>query len=188
MSQEPDTSCAHGAAFRRVRARGGSGGAGARGRWAARGGGPVTALEPNRLERIGNQIQGIARRAITPVTEGVAAHSQHGHTGGEIKAVATAVGVISGGSTPQAPEQLRHIEPPAHQPQGFFGATCRLLEPQQIGEKRMIRLPLPVGHQLHTDKITQQAGRLQLHQQPATAEAAGGAGNKNANPAQRELA
>jgi hypothetical protein len=62
-----------------------------------------------------------------------------------------------------------------------------LFKPQQISEKRMFRLPLPVSHQLHTGELFQQAGGLQLHQQPATAEPAGGAGQKNADAAQRKL-
>jgi hypothetical protein len=52
----------------------------------------------------------------------------------------------------------------------------------------MLRLPLPVGDELNLGETAQQASRLQLHKQAATAEAAGCAGNKNANPAQRELA
>jgi hypothetical protein len=142
---------------------------------------PLTALQPLALQRVGHQKQRIARRPVAPVAERVAAHRQHRHPGGQVKAVAAAVGVVGHRSAPQAPQQPGHIEAPAHHPQG---RTRGWFAPQQIRQERGAGLPLPIGDHLGGPYLPHQPRRLQFHQQATAAEAARGAGHQEADGAE----
>ena len=71
------------------------------------------------IDGIGHPLQGCTGRTIAPVAQGVAAHRQHRHPCWQIKAIATAMGVISHRPAPQLPQQLGHMKTPTHQPEGF---------------------------------------------------------------------
>jgi hypothetical protein len=147
--------------------------------WIAGSGPP---LQPLGIQGIGHQKQGIAGGAVSPVGQGVAAHRQHRHPGGQGEPVAAAVGVVGHRPSGQTTEQHGHIEPPADNPQSPTGGW---FHPEQIVEEGVVRFPLPVGDQLGGDQAGGEAGGLQLHQQAATAKPAGGAWQQDSQRARR---
>ena len=140
---------------------------------------PVTPREPHRRQGIGEQKQGVPRCAIAPVPQRVATDRQHRHTGRQIKAIATAVGLIHDAATTQTPEQPWNIKPPADQPDPVVGAA---LLPQEVVEERQIPLTGAVGDHLGRPDRRQQTCRLQGNtQSPATKT---GSGARHQNPDQ----
>jgi hypothetical protein len=94
------------------------------------------------------------------------------------------MGVIGRGTTSQATQEPGNIKPPAHHPERLISREAWGLGRQEVAEKTMIRLALPVGDHLNQGNLVQQSRGLQLHEQTAAAKPAGGAWHQKANRAQ----
>jgi len=91
------------------------------------------------------------------------------------------VGVIGHRPPFQPAQQLRHIKPPAHNPESL---ARRRLATQYVGEEGPARFPLPVSDQLSGNQPSGELRCLKFHLQATTAETTCGAGNQKAERAQ----
>ena len=125
----------------------------------------ATTVVEGRIHGIGQQKQGIARRLCSPVGHGVTTHRQHRDARRQMKAVATAVGVIGNGAPPQPSQQPGHVKPPTHQPKGVLPLKAYRFLSQQVLQEGGIRLALPIGDHLCGRQCPGCGRQLQLHRQ-----------------------
>ena len=109
-----------------------------------------TPLKPLRLQGIREKEQGVSWSTVAPIPQGVATDRQHGHTWRQVKAIATAVGLVDDGPTVQPAQQHGHIKTPAHQPERVGWS---LLLSQQVIKKGMVGLALAVGNHLRGPQL-----------------------------------